>query len=991
VTAQDAYGNTATGYRGTVHFTSSDAQAALPSNYTFTSADAGTHTFTATLKTTGGQSLTATDTSTGSITGSETGITVNPAAASILVVSGFPSPTMAGAAHSLTVTAEDAYGNTATGYRGTVHFTSSDAQAVLPANYTFTSGDAGSHTFTATLKTAGSQSLTATDTSTGSITGSQTGITVNPAAASSLVVSGFPSPTTAGASNNFTVTAEDAYGNTATGYRGAVHFTSSDAQAVLPANYTFTSGDAGSHTFSATLKTAASQSLTATDTSTGSITASETGITVNPAAASSLVVSGFPSTTTAGVSNNFTVTAEDAYGNTATGYRGTVHFTSSDAQAVLPANYTFTSSDAGSHSFTATLKTAGSQSLTATDTSTGSITGTQSGITVNPAAASTLTVSAPGNVTAGAAFSITVTANDPYGNTATAYRGTVHFTSSDSQASLPADYAFTAADNGSHVFANGVTLATTGNQTETATDTNSSTFAGTANVTVSAAGTATHFAVSAPSSTSAGVAFSFTVTALDANGNTVTGYTGTVDFASSSQSATLPGAYTFTSSDQGVHTFSANLNITGTQTLNIDSGSGITGVDSSINITQTAGNTYYVSTTGSDSNPGTITQPFATINYGVSVLQPGDTLLIRAGRYAEALLDNLPSGTSWNAPVTIAAYPGETVTMRPGSGFYIVEEYGITASYVIFSGIIFDGTGISSDDFYLSGTSSGNPNHIGVINCEVKNAGNEGIELENAGAGPNYCEFINDQVHNNGTTSFQHGFYIQSNNNLIDGCQIYANAGLGGQIFKQNGVGSAYCSYNIVRNCRIYGNDTAGGGRAAFVLDVGTGNEFYNNVVYDNPNEGLKVEYGATNTLVYNNTFYNNGSYGISVGYNLAFGGGGPGSGAQNTQIFNNISYGNGNTSIMNYGQSTTVEYNPTDSVPVMNGTHAGGGTGNGTSSNNITNSNPLFVNAAGGDFHLQSSSPAINAGLIEAIVATDCEGTTRPQGGGYDIGAYEY
>jgi hypothetical protein len=60
---------------------------------------------------------------------------------------------------------------------------------------------------------------------------------------------------------------------------------------------------------------------------------------------------------------------------------------------------------------------------------------------------------------------------------------------------------------------------------------------------------------------------------------------------------------------------------------------------------------------------------------------------------------------------------------------------------------------------------------------------------------------------------------------------------------------------------------------------------------------------------------------------------------------------------------------------------------GSGTSSNNITNSNPLFVNAAGGDFHLQSNSPAINAGLIEAILATDCEGTTRPQGGGYDIG----
>jgi hypothetical protein len=60
------------------------------------------------------------------------------------------------------------YGNIAAGYRGTVHFTSTDAQAVLPANYAFVAADNGVHTFTATLKTAGTQSLTATDTVTSS-------------------------------------------------------------------------------------------------------------------------------------------------------------------------------------------------------------------------------------------------------------------------------------------------------------------------------------------------------------------------------------------------------------------------------------------------------------------------------------------------------------------------------------------------------------------------------------------------------------------------------------------------------------------------------------------------------------------------------------------------------------------------------------------------------------------------------------------------------
>ena len=86
-------------------------------------------------------------------------------------------------AHNVTVTAKDAFGNTATGYLGTVHFTSSDGAAVLPANYTFVAGDNGTHTFSVTLKTVGTQSITATDTVTGTITGTQSGIVVHAAIA----------------------------------------------------------------------------------------------------------------------------------------------------------------------------------------------------------------------------------------------------------------------------------------------------------------------------------------------------------------------------------------------------------------------------------------------------------------------------------------------------------------------------------------------------------------------------------------------------------------------------------------------------------------------------------------------------------------------------------------------------------------------------------------------------------------------------------------
>jgi len=109
-------------------------------------------------------------------------ITADVPEATSLLVTGYPNPTSVGASHSFTVTAKTACGNTSVGYMGTIHFSSSDTAASLPADYMFTPADNGSHTFTATFNTGGTQSLTATDTTTSSITGTQSGIVVKTAA-----------------------------------------------------------------------------------------------------------------------------------------------------------------------------------------------------------------------------------------------------------------------------------------------------------------------------------------------------------------------------------------------------------------------------------------------------------------------------------------------------------------------------------------------------------------------------------------------------------------------------------------------------------------------------------------------------------------------------------------------------------------------------------------------------------------------------------------
>ena len=276
VTAKDAHGNTATGYLGTVHLTSSDPKAVVPADYAFTAADAGVHKFVTglTLRTAGSRSVTATDTVTSSIKGSQSGIIVTPGAARTLIVSTATTWT-AGNAHTVTVTARDAYGDTATGYLGTIHFTSTDTAAVLPANYAFTAADKGVHAFAGglTVKTAGSRTVTATDTVTPSIKGTKNGIVVNPSVAKTLTLVGAV-PWLAGASHSVTITAKDAYGNTATGYVGTVHLTSSDTAALLPADYTLVAADAGVHKLTVTLKTAGPQWIRATDTLAPTITGS---------------------------------------------------------------------------------------------------------------------------------------------------------------------------------------------------------------------------------------------------------------------------------------------------------------------------------------------------------------------------------------------------------------------------------------------------------------------------------------------------------------------------------------------------------------------------------------------------------------------------------------------------------------------------------------------------------------------------------------------
>lgn len=152
-------------------------------------------------------------------------------------------------------------------YGGTVHFTSSDPGAVLPVDYTFTTEDQGTHTFTAltVFKKSGEQTLTVSGVTGPSINATQ-GIVVLGGPLAQFLLS---LPLTTTASGNFiqlTVTAVDAYGNTISTYTGSVGFTTTDPKASPPGTYSFNPlTDEGTHTFTAIFGTGGSQDICISD------------------------------------------------------------------------------------------------------------------------------------------------------------------------------------------------------------------------------------------------------------------------------------------------------------------------------------------------------------------------------------------------------------------------------------------------------------------------------------------------------------------------------------------------------------------------------------------------------------------------------------------------------------------------------------------------------------------------------------------------------
>ncbi|MCP5102716.1 MAG: BACON domain-containing protein, partial [bacterium] len=132
--------------------------------------------------------------------------------------------------------------------------------------------------------------------------------------------------------------------------------------------------------------------------------------------------------------------------------------------------------------------------------------------------------------------------------------------------------------------------------------------------------------------------------------------------------------------------------------------------------------------------------------------------------------------------------------------------------------------------------------------------------------------------------------------------------------------------------------------------------------------------------FIINNTFYNNGG-----------GGWGGGIGVENPDVQNLVIRNN----IVSQNVTFQIEVEPNVSMSNLtvdhNLIHGYRNYGDEIKGDNPVEGDPLFVNVSSADFHLQAGSPAIDAGSSTGAPSDDYEGNSRPQGSGYDIGAFEY
>ncbi|OGF61969.1 MAG: hypothetical protein A2Y62_20835, partial [Candidatus Fischerbacteria bacterium RBG_13_37_8] len=409
-----------------------------------------------------------------------------------------------------------------------------------------------------------------------------------------------------------------------------------------------------------------------------------------------------------------------------------------------------------------------------------------------------------------------------------------------------------------------------------------------------------------------------------------------------------------------------------------------------------SGSIYFVipsAPNADDSNPGTYAEPFETIYRPREVMLDGDIVYIKGGTFST--ID--PSNPSWDTILILDADTAANGTIdRPIGYIGYPGDSPVLANPAARRGILLDTSGQPRNYYVfanLTFTQSWSPIPVtGIGHRVIGNYLYDGAYDDSGTIGVNgdtsMIKILGNFLYNNGTpdVKFHHGIYVGGfgiNQDIEIGWNHVQdhNGGRGVQLF-------GHVDGDFMDNISIHDNLISGSELNNIVLGGSDGNTdvlgtvyVYNNIIIGAGDPGLRVDDPQGTVIIQNNVLYNNGTPGFDGNAQLYIQRAGTGLitmqdnilYAETGQIY--FMFGPGiDPSVFNAANNDLV-YNA-GTCPVWE--------------IDCVNEDPLFVNIATGDFHLQALSPAVNAGFTTGITV-DYEGISRPQGVAYDIGAHEY
>ena len=407
---------------------------------------------------------------------------------------------------------------------------------------------------------------------------------------------------------------------------------------------------------------------------------------------------------------------------------------------------------------------------------------------------------------------------------------------------------------------------------------------------------------------------------------------------------------------------------------------------------------YYVGGAGaSDANAGTSGAPFATIQHAANLAGVGDSVDVRAGTYAGFLITGTGTSLAW---LVYHGEAGATVNSPATTGLnhnVVIHIEGSASDrheYIVIEGFTVDPSGGTAGRSCVGmQCDQEGVGHVIVRNCTLRNPLTWGI----------FTGYVGDMLLENNIcdgAAQQHGIYVGNSadritirgnicrNNHDCGIQDNADPSLPGDhvssecVFENN-----FCSGNGV-----------GGGAAINMASV-RHSIFRNNVLVGNLAGGIAMWDNATDTMwgskdndICGNTIVqaSTGRYCINLQ-----------NGSHGNSFHNNILFHPGTRGCFDIGSDCLPIYSDynilgddgTTSLDGIVGTLATWRTQTSGDAHSfvVATTAALFIDPAGGDYHLLATSPARNAGITDTALLVDRDGVSRSSGTGPDIGAYEY